>query len=89
MTGLSVQAADLGKRLELLRDVLPKLQRLAILANLGKPGVVLEARELKDAARPLGIEVIELDDLRGEDIAPAFPSIRGAPRPFMSLLTRC
>jgi putative ABC transport system substrate-binding protein len=41
ITGLSIQRADtLGKRLELLREVLPSLRRLAILANVGDPNTV-------------------------------------------------
>ena len=39
VTGLSLQAPDLaGKRLELLREVVPGLRRLAIMANVGYPG---------------------------------------------------
>src|SRR2546428_4568479 len=43
VTGLSNQAPDLaGKRLELLREVIPGLRRLAIFANVGSPVAVLE-----------------------------------------------
>src|SRR3981081_3426349 len=43
VTGLSMQATDLaGKRLELLREVLPGIHRLAIMANVGYPGSVVE-----------------------------------------------
>ena len=48
VTGLSIQQTDLaGKRLELLREVVPGLRRLAILANVGDPAVVLEMREVR------------------------------------------
>ncbi len=44
-TGLSLQATDLaGKRFELLREVLPSLRRLAVIANAGYPAAVLEMR---------------------------------------------
>ena len=59
VTGLSNQATDLaGKRLELLREVVPGLRRLAIMANVGNPGGVLEMGEVQAAARTLGLEVV-------------------------------
>ena len=61
VTGLSIQATDLaGKRLELLREVVPGLRRLAIMANVGNPGAVLEMGEVQAAARTLGLEVVTL-----------------------------
>ena len=59
VTGLSIQPTDLaGKRLELLREVVPGLRRLAIMANVGNPAAVLEMREVQAAARTLGLEVV-------------------------------
>jgi putative ABC transport system substrate-binding protein len=50
VTGLSTLGADLAaKRLEILRDVFPGLDRLAIMANVGGPGVVLEMHEFQRA----------------------------------------
>src|SRR5947207_764968 len=78
VTGLSIQQTDLAaKRLELLREVVPGLRRLAILANVGSPAVVLDMREVQATARTLGIEVITLEIRRGEDIAPAFEALKG------------
>ena len=58
VTGLSNQPTDLaGKRLELLREVVPSLRRLAIMANVGNPAAVLEMGEVQAAARTLGLEV--------------------------------
>src|SRR5262245_23869655 len=58
LTGLSTQAADLaGKRLEILREVMPAPGRLAIMGNVGNPSIVLEIGELKAAARALGLEI--------------------------------
>jgi putative ABC transport system substrate-binding protein len=58
ITGTSAQTADLAsKRVELLRDVIPGLRRLAIMANVGIPGSVLEMGEAQAAARKLGLEV--------------------------------
>ena len=78
VTGLSLQLTDLAaKRLELLREVVPGLGRLAILANVGGPAVVLDMREVEAAARTLGLEVVKLEIRRGEDIAPAFEALKG------------
>jgi putative ABC transport system substrate-binding protein len=77
VTGLSNQSADLaGKRLELLREVLPGLRRLAIMANIGSPAGVLEMGDVQAAARTLGIEVAPLEIRRAEDIAPAFAALK-------------
>jgi len=55
VTGLSNQTRDLaGKRVEILREVIPGLRRLAILANVGNVAVVLEMRDAQAAARTLG-----------------------------------
>jgi ABC-type uncharacterized transport system substrate-binding protein len=78
VTGLSTLGADLAaKRLEVLRDVFPGLDRLAIMANVGGPGAVLEMHEFQEAARTLRLEVIPLEIRRTEDIAPALESLKG------------
>ena len=78
VTGLSIQQTDLAaKRLELLREVVPGLGRLAILANVGSPSVVLDMREVEATARTLGLEVTTLEIRRGEDIVPAFEALNG------------
>ena len=77
VTGLSNETADLaGKRLELLREVVPGLRRLAIMANFGYPASVLEMREVEATASALGLEVITPEIRRAEDIAPAFEGLR-------------
>jgi putative ABC transport system substrate-binding protein len=78
VTGLSTQAPDLAaKRLDLVRKVVPNLRRLAILANAGYPGAVLEVSEIQAAARTLGVEVAVFEIRRIEDIAPAFEALKG------------
>ncbi len=78
VTGLSLQRTDLaGKRLELLREVVPGFRRLAILANMGIPGTVVEIGEVQAAARTLGLEVATVEIRRAEDIAPAFEALKG------------
>ena len=78
VTGLSNQATDtVGKRLELLREVVPSLSRLAVMANAGYSAGVLEISQLQATARTLGFEVILLEIRRAEDIAPALESLKG------------
>jgi len=78
VTGISIQQSELiGKRLELLREVMPHLRRLVIMANAGYAMPVLEAQEAKATARALGLEAARLEIWGSEDIAPAFETIRG------------
>jgi putative ABC transport system substrate-binding protein len=73
VTGLSLQATNLaGKRLELLREVVPTLRRLGVIFNAGYPSAVRERGEVQAAARALGLEVTPLEIRRAEDIAAAF-----------------
>jgi len=77
-TGLSLQATDLaGKRLEFLREVVPGLRRLAIMANVGYPAAVLEMGEVQATARTLGLDAAASEIRRAEDIAPAFEALTG------------
>ena len=78
ITGLSSEAPDTAsKRLSLLRELVPGLQRLAILADVGNLYAELEERKLGDAARTLGIEINTFDVRRGVDIDPAFDAMKG------------
>ena len=78
VTGLSAQSTDLvGKQLELLREVIPGLRRVAVLFNVGNAGAVVELGEVQAAARTLGLEVITLEIRRAEDIAPAIEALKG------------
>jgi putative ABC transport system substrate-binding protein len=78
VTGLSNQLRDLaGKRLELLREVVPNLRRLAMIVNVDNPAAVLDVGEVQAAARMLGLEVVTPEIRRAEDIAPAFKALEG------------
>ena len=77
ITGLANLTSDLaGKRLELLREVVPILRRLAIMANGGYSPAVLEMREIEEATRALGLEADALEIRRSEDIAPAVEALK-------------
>jgi putative tryptophan/tyrosine transport system substrate-binding protein len=78
VTGLSLQQPDLAtKRLELLREVVPGLRQLAVIANVGAPAAVLEMREVQAAAGRLGLEVTAIEIRRAEDIVPAVDAMQG------------
>jgi putative ABC transport system substrate-binding protein len=73
-----MQLLDLaGKRLELLREVVPGLRRLAILVDAGYPETVREMGEVQAISRTLGIDTVELEIRRPGDVAPAFEALKG------------
>jgi putative ABC transport system substrate-binding protein len=77
ITGLSILGTDLaGKRLELLRDLVPALHTLATMANVDNPAVRLEMMEVQAAARTLGLEFVIAEVRRAEDIAPAISALK-------------
>ena len=76
VTGLSIQSHDVvGKRLELLRELVPRLRRLAIIGNGGYPAAVEEMGEVKAMAGPLGLDANVLEFRQAEDIERAFAKI--------------
>jgi putative ABC transport system substrate-binding protein len=77
VTGLSLQSADLaGKRLELLREVIPGRRRLAILINAVNPNATLEVSEVRTAIQKSDFELTVLEIGRAEDIAPAIAGLQ-------------
>ena len=73
---LSFPQNDLaGKHLELLREVVPALRRLAILANAGNPVTLLDMRRVEAAAGPLGLTVVMVEIRRMEDVASGFEAL--------------
>ena len=77
VTGLSALGVDLAaKRLELLREVLPGLHRLAIMANVDASGAKHEMGEVQAVARTLDLEIVPLPIRRADDIAPAFEALK-------------
>jgi putative ABC transport system substrate-binding protein len=78
VTGLSSQAPDTaGKKLELLREVIPGLRRLAILSDAGNPNATRQVSEVQEAAHTVGVEVVTFEIRRAEDIAHAFEALNG------------
>ena len=77
VTGLSQQSRELaGKRLELLREIVPALHRLAAMGNVGSPSFALEIGDVQATVRALGLDVATFEIRRGEDIVPALAAIK-------------
>jgi putative tryptophan/tyrosine transport system substrate-binding protein len=80
VTGLYIMQPELaGKKLGLLREVVPNIRRLAIMVNPGFDVVVQEANEVQARAQSLGIEVTTLKMWRAEEIMPALQSLKEHP----------
>ena len=87
VTGLSTQDLDLvRKRIELSREIVPGLRRLAILGNVGERA--REMSEAQTAAAKLGLEAVTSGVRRSEDIAPALEATRGRRTPSMYVAAR-
>jgi putative tryptophan/tyrosine transport system substrate-binding protein len=77
VTGLSLQQNDVvGKRLELLREVIPNLGRLAIIADFSGPSLVAEMREVQAKAHAFGFDIATFEIRRPADIAPTFDALK-------------
>jgi ABC-type uncharacterized transport system substrate-binding protein len=77
VTGLSVQAPDLaGKRVELLREVLPGLRDLAIMVEPDYRAAMAEMSEVEAVAQKLGLQAARLEIKRVHDIASSIATLR-------------
>jgi putative ABC transport system substrate-binding protein len=78
VTGLSLQSTDMaGKRIELLRQVIPGLSRVAVLADADYPAALRESADVQAAAHQLGLAIDALDIHTASDIAPAIDTLKG------------
>lgn len=76
LTGIAMQSLELvGKRLEILKELMPRLSRVAILANPAHPGEQLELRASRAAADRLGLVVQYLPVTSARDFELAFPAL--------------
>jgi putative ABC transport system substrate-binding protein len=86
MTGLTFMAAELnGKRLQLLQDLIPNLQRVAIIANPEHPGSQLERTYSEDTARRLGMNIEFFGTASREQLDSAFATMEKNPPQAISL----
>ncbi len=73
ITGLSKLSSEMsGKQLELLKEIIPKLSRVAVFENLSEPGNRQALREIELAARELRVRLQHMDIRSPDDIEPAF-----------------
>jgi putative ABC transport system substrate-binding protein len=73
ITGLATLAPELsGKRLELLKEIVPKLSRVAVLGTSTRPGNAQSLKEVELAAKAFGVKLQYLDALSPKDIETAF-----------------
>jgi putative tryptophan/tyrosine transport system substrate-binding protein len=79
ITGLAMTSADLtGKRLEVLRELVPRLRRVAVLSHTATPSTPMQIKGAEIAARTLGVQ-LQLVPVRGpDDFDAAFKTVRGA-----------
>jgi putative tryptophan/tyrosine transport system substrate-binding protein len=78
VTGLSSQVPELaGKRIDLLREIVPALRRLAIMINVSNTANMRETQEIPAAARAGGLDVVSFEIGRTADIAAAFAAFKG------------
>lgn len=86
MTGLTLMAADLNaKRLELLREIIPKLRTVAIVANPEHPGAEIERSYSEDAARRLGLMISYFPTRNTDELTAAFVAMTADPPQAISL----
>jgi putative ABC transport system substrate-binding protein len=77
-TGISIQQTDLvSKRLELIREVVPNLRRMALMGSAHSPNSVKEMREVQAIAGTFGLELSTYGIRQAEDFAPAFEGLKG------------
>jgi putative ABC transport system substrate-binding protein len=81
VTGLSTQTTELaGKRVEILREALPDVRRVAIIGNVGYDGSVREITEVQALARKLSIDSDVLAIRHADDVVPVFETLKTEPR---------
>jgi putative tryptophan/tyrosine transport system substrate-binding protein len=78
LTGNSLQAADAAsKRIAIARELMPNLQRMAVMGNVSYPATASELDQVEKAARQLGVDTVRREVRRAEDIPGAFEKLKG------------
>jgi len=78
ITGLAASAADLaGKRLELLRAIIPRLRRVAVVWHPANPTNPIQLKDAQAAARTLGVQLVPVSIQGPNDFDSAVTTVRG------------
>ena len=84
ITGLTTQMRDLAtRRLELLKEVAPRVSRVGNLLNMSNPAGRAQWKETEAAARALGLHAVLLDVREPQDFAPAFERASKSGKPAL------
>lgn len=78
MTGVTFEASaeTYGKRLHILKEIVPQLTRVAVLRPIGDPNAVVAVAKLEQAAPSVAVQLVPVDVRRGEDLDAAFAEIK-------------
>jgi putative tryptophan/tyrosine transport system substrate-binding protein len=88
ITGLATLAPEIsGKQLELLKEILPRLSRMAVFGTSTQPGTAQALRETELAAGAFGVQLQYLDVLGPKDIETAFQAARKGPADAVLVLS--
>jgi putative ABC transport system substrate-binding protein len=87
LTGLSLSAPELsGKRLELLKEAVPAIAHVAVLANPANPNTVAQLRETQHAAQALQVQLHLVEVRSPHELDKAFSAIRNVPADALIVL---
>jgi putative ABC transport system substrate-binding protein len=87
ITGLTIRVPDFsGKRLELLKEVVPRARRVAVLGQEANAANALDFKEMQPAASALGLELHHIKVRRSNDLESAFSKMTGTVRSTALLL---
>jgi putative ABC transport system substrate-binding protein len=80
MTGITFEAATgtYGKRLQILKEIVPDLKRVAVLRAVGDPNVGFAMTSLEEAAPELGVSLVSVDMKSADDLDLAFAKIKNS-----------
>jgi putative ABC transport system substrate-binding protein len=88
ITGLSTLSPELsGKQLELLKEILPKISRVAVLGSSTHPGTTQTLKEMQSISAAFGVQIQYIELQAPKDIDPAFSAARKAPADAIVVLT--
>jgi putative ABC transport system substrate-binding protein len=88
ITGLSTLSPELsGKQLELLKEILPKLSRVAVLGSTVHPGTTQTLKEMQSISAAFGVQIQYIELKAPKDIDPAFSAAHTAGADAVVVLT--